>query len=155
MKDGDHHLHQILWGILFFARQGLALWGDKEDITDSLTNPGNFWALLNLFSQKDPLLHNHLHSPRAKNATYLSPKLQNKVINIIGNDIICADFVDAIKKAVFFLVMADEMWKSRHSKGVCIFCQVRLSQSRGSDGSRGDPGVQANPPLWTLVNYYS
>lgn len=109
MKDNNHLLRQIVRAILFLARQGLALRGDKEYNTDSKTNQGNFLALLKLFSENDPLLHSHLHSPRAKNATYLSPKIQNEVINIIGNDIIRADLVDEIKKAVFYSVMADEV----------------------------------------------
>ena len=76
MKDNNHLLHQIVWAILFLARQGLALRGDKEYNTDSKTNQGYLLALLKLFSQNNPLLHSHLHSPRAKNATYLSPKVQ-------------------------------------------------------------------------------
>ena len=73
MKDNKDILHQIVKAILFLGKQSLALRGDVEDVTDSMKNLGNFLALLKLFSQNDPLLHSHLYSPRAKNATYLCP----------------------------------------------------------------------------------
>ena len=109
IKDNKHVLRQIVQAIIFLGKQGLPLRGDKEDISDSTKNPGNFLALLKMLSNNDPLLFRHLHAPRAKNATYLSPRIQNEVISIIGNDIILTDIIDEVKKAVFFSVMADEV----------------------------------------------
>ncbi len=88
MKENDLILHQIVSAILFLGKQGLALRGDKEDISVSTNNPGNFLALLKMISLEDPVLCHHLHTPRLKNATYLSPRIQNEIINIIGNDIV-------------------------------------------------------------------
>ena len=45
----------------------------------------------------------------AKNATYLSPKVQNEIINIIGYDILLADLINEIKGAKFFSILADEV----------------------------------------------
>ena len=109
IKDNKHVLRQIVQAIIFLGKQGLPLRGDKEDISYSTKNPGNILAFLKMLSKKDPLLFRHLHTPRAKNATYLSPRMQNEVISIIGNDIILTDIIDEVKKAVFFSVMADEV----------------------------------------------
>lgn len=60
-------------------------------------------ALLKSYAETDPILSKHLHHPRAKNATYISPRSQN---DIIGYDIILAGIVDEIKTSRFFSVMA-------------------------------------------------
>ena len=45
----------------------------------------------------------------AKNATYLSPKIQNEIINIIVYDILQADLINEIKDANFFSILASEV----------------------------------------------
>lgn len=90
------------------AKQGLLFRGENEDV-DSEKNPGNFLALMKLFAETDPVLHDHLYQPRAKNVTHLSPKSQNNIISVIGYDVVHANLVDEIRKAGFFSVMADEV----------------------------------------------
>ena len=46
--------------------------------------------------------------PRAKNATYISPRYQNDIINVIGCEIILANIVAEFKQSKFYLVLADE-----------------------------------------------
>lgn len=46
-----------------------------------------------MFAETDSVLHNHLHQPRAKNATCLSPRSQNEIINVIGYDVIRASII--------------------------------------------------------------
>ena len=58
---------------------------------------------MKLFAETDPPLHDHLYQPRAKNVTYLSPKSQNDIISVISYDVVRANIVEEIKKAVFFL----------------------------------------------------
>ena len=87
MEENKLIVRQIVHAILFLAKPGLPFRGDHENLSGE-TNPGNFSAVLKVFAEHDELLSNHLSSPRAKNATYLSPKSQNELINIIGYDII-------------------------------------------------------------------
>lgn len=108
IQNNQHIIQQIVRAIIFLAKQGLPLRGDKEDIMSN-KNPGNFLALLKSYSETDEKLHRHLHSPRARNATYLSPRSQNELISVIGYDMIQADIVHMIKKARFFSVLADEV----------------------------------------------
>ena len=72
-------------------------------------NPGNFLALLKDYAERDDLLNEHLQHPKAKNATYLSPRSQNDIISIIGNDILRASIIEEVKKAGFYSVLADEV----------------------------------------------
>ena len=65
-----------------------------------------------MFAENDSILHAHLHSPRLRNATYLSPQSQNSIIELIGNDIIRGNIIKEVKKARFYSVIADEV--SRH-----------------------------------------
>ena len=108
MTENKQILFQIVHAIIFLGKQGLGLRGDLEDIA-SEKNPGNFLALLKVFAENDPLLHRHLHQPRAKNVTYLSPKTQNVIIDIIGFDVICASIITEIQKARYISVVADEV----------------------------------------------
>ena len=79
IKDNKYVLRQIVQAIIFLENKVYLFGGDKEDISDSTKNPGNFLALLKMLSNNDPLLFRHLHAPRAKNATYLLPRIQNEV----------------------------------------------------------------------------
>ena len=101
ITENRHILRQIVRGILFLAKQGMAFRGDVEDISSN-KNPGNFLALLAMLAENDSILHGHLYQPRARNATYLSPRSQNEIINVIGFDTIHAKIVSEVKKSGFY-----------------------------------------------------
>lgn len=85
IDTNKHILQQIVRAITFLAKQGLPLRGDKENIRcASKQNPGNFLALLKSYAETDPILLSHIYLPRARNVTYLSPRSQNEIINVIG-----------------------------------------------------------------------
>ena len=113
-------------GIIFLGKQGLGLQGDLEDIA-SEKNPGNFLTLLKVFAENNLVLHRHLHQPRAKTVTYLSPKTQNDIIDIIGFDVICASIVTEIQKARYFSIMADEL--SNHNVEHMALCARYVNES--------------------------
>ena len=94
-------LRQIVHAILFLSKQGLSLRGNNEDIKYS-QNPGNFLALLKVFVQQDDILLAHLYQRKWKNATYLSPRSQNEIIDVIGNGIIRAKIISEIIETKFF-----------------------------------------------------
>ena len=43
------------------------------------------------------------------NATYISPKIENEIINIIAYDVLQKYFIDEIKAAKFFTIVADKV----------------------------------------------
>ena len=107
MTENAHILRQIVRGVIYLAKQGIAFRGDIE--ISSQKNPGNLLALLKSYAETDKTLYNHIYSPKSRNATYLSPTSQNDIINIIGYDILRNSIVEDIKEAKFFSVLADEV----------------------------------------------
>ncbi|KAL4142390.1 hypothetical protein QTP88_004857 [Uroleucon formosanum] len=70
-------------------------------------NDGNFRSLLRFGAQSgDLILKDHLENSAA-NAVYISPIIQNELINICGASI-QTQIVTKIKNAVFFSILADE-----------------------------------------------
>lgn len=101
-------LKYIVDAIIFCGKQCIALRGDSENINDP-GNCGNFLEILKLLSKENDLLSKHLSNPNNKNATYVSPDIQNQLISVIGFDIIQADILKEISNAKFFSVLADEV----------------------------------------------
>ena len=108
INENKHILRQIVCAIIYLGKQGLPFRGDTEEL-NLCKNPGNFLALLKNYAETDEILHQHLNNPRAKNATYISPKSKNAFINVIGYDMILTDIIGKIKAANFFSVLADEV----------------------------------------------
>ena len=126
IEENKHILRQIVRAILFLAKQGLALRGDVENVCSN-KNPGNFLALLAMFAESDSILCNHLQKPRARNATYLSPRSQNEIISVIGYDVIRTRIISEVKKARFYSIMADEV--SSHNAEHLPLC-LRFDKSK-------------------------
>ena len=112
IKRVQHNPEILKWvikAIELFGKQCIAFRGHHENVASKENNCGNFLVTLKLLVQTNDDLQNHLTSPVAKNATYLSPKIQNEIINIIGYDILQADFINEIKEAKFFSILAVEV----------------------------------------------
>ncbi|CAH2295749.1 Hypothetical predicted protein [Pelobates cultripes] len=115
-------LHRLLDVTLFLAHQNLPFRGHRE--TMSSANKGNFLELVELLSNYDPILKKHFM--RLKHAvasgkrmtSYFSPKIQNKLICLLGNhvkDKIVAD----IKKAKYFGILFDSTPDVSHTDQMC------------------------------------
>ena len=85
--------------ILTCGKQCLPLRAHREQTPN--TNSGDFLAILRLLGKTNQTLKEHLDDPIAKNAQYLSPHIQNKIIGIIAYDILQRDLIDEVKKAKF------------------------------------------------------
>ena len=83
--------------------------GHRESLFQEDQNPENFLEILKLLSEANIELEQHLRNLLAKNATYISPDIQNQIINIVGYGIIQKDLVDEIKEAKFFSILSDEV----------------------------------------------
>ena len=100
-------LKSLASAVLFCGRQCIALRGDTERI-DKLGNPGNFLALLKLLATHDDVLRNHLQAPAMRNATYISPRTQNDLIEVMGEQIF-QGIVDDVNVSPFYSILADEV----------------------------------------------
>ena len=105
--------------IILCGKQCIALRGHREDIHNSSNNCGNFLAILKLLSETNSDLKHHLDAPSARNATYISPYIQNELIEIISYDILQKGLVEEVKEAKFFSLMADEV-ESHHTEQLPI-----------------------------------
>ena len=90
------------------AKQCIAFRGHREYIKSN-QNPGNFLAIFKLLAETNEPLGGHIENRSRKNATYLSPLIQNEITNIIGKDLLQANLVKDINRARFFSILADEI----------------------------------------------
>lgn len=104
-------IRPIIRTILFCAEQELPLRGDNDSGALSLTRPenkdGKFRALLRFrIESGDKSLEKHVINS-AKNATYLSPDIQNEILQTCS-DIIAEQIVNRVNKAECFSILGDE-----------------------------------------------
>lgn len=119
IKDNRHIAGRISEAILFCGRQCIALRGHSENLSKE-GNHGNFLAFLMEVAKYDPLLEKHLQ-PLRRNVSYLSPRSQNELIEVIGNRQIRAHILNEVREAKFFAVMADEVTShNREHMALCV-----------------------------------
>ena len=91
--------------IQFLVKQGLGLRGSEWDKGRKREN-GNFSMLIDFLSKYNDELKSHLQNS-ARNARYLSPKIQNELI-IINGDLIRQSIVNECNASLFWSLMADK-----------------------------------------------
>ena len=96
-------MSSLLECIIFCGKQGIGL---REHRLTEQSNPGNFRALVNFRAKTDKVLHDHLNNC-PKNAQYLSPRIQNELIDICGVHVQEGIVADC-QAARYFSVIADE-----------------------------------------------
>lgn len=105
-------LKSIARAVLFCSRQCIALRGDTEKLTEnnsSSGNPGNFLALLKLLAVHDDVLRTHLEAPAMRCATYISPRTQNELIEVMGKHMILQGILHDLNAAPYYSILADEV----------------------------------------------
>nr|XP_033788702.1 zinc finger MYM-type protein 1-like [Geotrypetes seraphini] len=115
-------LHRVLDVIMFLAKQNLPFRGHREDMLS--TNKGNFLELIELLSNYDPILKEHFvkikHAipSESRLSSYLSPKIQNEFIHLLGN-YVKEKIVADIKKAKYFGILFDSTPDVSHTDQMC------------------------------------
>lgn len=82
-------LERIVADIKFLALRGLPFHGDNEIVGSP--NNGNYLGCMELFSEFDPLLANHLKTfgnPGKGNISYLSGNICNEFINVMVKQVL-------------------------------------------------------------------
>lgn len=109
IDNNKHIIERIVHAVLFCGRQCIALRGNNEKMTNIKGNPGNFLAYLKDMAKSDDLLYKHLYTPHMKNATYMSPRSQNELIDLIGHTQIMEPILQEVRRAKYYSIMADEV----------------------------------------------
>ena len=108
IAENRYVLKCVAEAILYCGRQRIALRGDKEQ-HEAVGNPGNFLSLMKLIGNNDIKLKQHLDMPKLRNATYLSPEIQNEMIDVIGNKILQPSIVQEVRDAKIYTIVVDEV----------------------------------------------
>lgn len=109
--ENRQKIKPIIEGIILCGRQEIALRGHRDhgkiDVDfESETNIGNFREILKYRARGDVELKNTLEAS-SKRETYLSPQIQNEVIDCI-NLIMLKKLADKVNKAGAFSILVDE-----------------------------------------------
>lgn len=64
---------------------------------------------MKLIANRDEKLKQHMDKQKLKNTTYLSPRTQNEVTEVLGMHIIKARLVEEIKDAQIYSIITDEV----------------------------------------------
>ncbi|XP_030066678.1 zinc finger MYM-type protein 1-like [Microcaecilia unicolor] len=121
-KNWRDILYRLLDVIMFLAKQNLPFRGHRED--RSSANKGNFLELIELLSNYDPVLKEHFVkinqtvSSERRVTSYLSPKIQNEFIHLLGN-YVKENIVADIKKAKYFGILFDSTPDVSHTDQMC------------------------------------
>ena len=115
IKENRQIVKSIARAVLFCGRQCIALRGHREKL-DQSENPGNFLALLKVFSEGDPTLVAHLQTETVSRVTYLSPQSQNEMIDVIGKHYIQKKLVKEILESKYYAILADEATSHNEEK---------------------------------------
>ena len=83
---------------------------------------------LEVMANNDDILKQHLDHIQlsSRNVTYMSPLIQNEIIEIIGQDIILKSLVEEIKAAKLYSIIADEV--TSHNKEQLALCALFIDK---------------------------
>lgn len=119
IKESREIVKSIARAVLFCGRQCIALRGHREKLNQS-ENPGNFVALLKVFSEGNSTLEAHLQTAGSARVTYISPQSQNEMINVIGKHYLQKKLVKEILESRYYAILADEVTISHNEEKLSI-----------------------------------
>ena len=100
-------LKRVISVIKFLASRGLPFRGDKEVF--GVNNNGNYLCILELISEHDPFLKNHIEMHGNKGSghpSYLSKTICNEIINQMNTDLTNL-IITQIKEAKYYSIIMD------------------------------------------------
>nr|XP_022902366.1 zinc finger MYM-type protein 1-like [Onthophagus taurus] len=124
-------LKRIILCIQYLGKQNLALRGTNSKLFDN--NNGNFLQLIEMISQFDPLLSDHVRRVQAKDNImphYLGKMIQNEVLSLLGSNI-KKKILLMLKEARYFSTILDTTPDSSHQEQMSIVIRFVVLQSDG------------------------
>ena len=104
----------------FCAERGLAFRGDNEIIGSP--HNGNFLGILELISEYDPFLREHIQSKGSRgkgNVSYLSSTIVEELIEIMGQEV-RKEIVKRLKKSKYYSISMDSTPDFSHVNQLCL-----------------------------------
>ena len=134
--NNRHYLRSIAETLLLTSRLEISFRGHDE--SKSSLNRGNFLEIFSVIARHDPIVQYIDKGP--KNATYLSPDIQNSILQIMGK-MIRGTICDEVRQAGYFSLMADETKDMSKQEQLAIV--VRYVDKEGMINERFLTFVQA------------
>ena len=103
VKNNRHYLKSVCEILLLCSRLETGLRGHDE--SQKSQNRGNFLEIFNVLSNHDQILTKRLNDG-PQNALYISPLIQNSLLNIMGS-MVRRKICDDIRKSVYYPILAD------------------------------------------------
>jgi hypothetical protein len=122
-------IERITATVQTLAQQNLPLRGHRDSLVSD-PNPGNSLALLKYLAKLDPVVREHLDSVSGKPGclSYLSPDIQNELINLLGARV-SRTTISAIQKAKYYSIIFDTTSDNAHIEQmsqIVRFVQIQL-----------------------------
>ena len=107
IQKNRHILSAVAGALEYCGRQCIALGGggDHEEPESAGINPSNFLAPMKLLGNHDEVLQEHMKHPKMRNATYKLSRAQNKMLGVVGKQMIQAAIVQEIGDAQIYAIM--------------------------------------------------
>lgn len=99
-------IHRVIAIVCHLAERNQALRGSSDLLFDC--HNGNFLSLVELMGQFDSVMNQHLKRMKNQESKvhYLSPRIQNEIIDLVGEKII-EEIITRVKAAKYFSVIMD------------------------------------------------
>lgn len=108
---------RIISFVLYFAQQNIAFTGSSYALNDPTGHNGNFYQLVHTVAKFDSVLKEHLE--KSNRVHYLSPKIQNELIGIIGVKV-RKHILENVKKSKYFSMILDSTPDVNHSEQMTL-----------------------------------
>lgn len=120
-EKNRHILECIIKALLVCGKQNISIRGHRDDSMTTASNKGNFLAILDLMSESDIILRNHLVYCK-KNAMYTSKTIQNEIIGILGKWIRTSITKSLKRQDAVFAIIADEVTDKTANQEILSVC---------------------------------
>ena len=130
LMENREYICTVIEALLYWSRQNIGIRGHREEyptnlsdvglgvVGDGCSNTGNFLELIKLIARHDKAIASKLNNPK-KNATYLSKRVQNELIDIMGQTLRCK-IISEIKESGVFSISANETKDQAKIEQLCI-----------------------------------